>query len=112
VAEDIQTQLQRTALALKSQAARLTELPPMPPVLMLRLTVEAAADCCAEASAVFSIDPVAAVRHVHAAYVLVRTNGRSFEEITEVMNVDFPPEIAGGYADAFACLDAMWSTIA
>ena len=84
----------------------------MPPVLMLRLTIEAAADSCAEASAVFSIDPVAAVRHVHAAHVLVRTNGRAFAEIAEAVQLEFPPQIADAYAAAADALDAMWATIA
>ncbi len=93
----MQIQLQRTSQQLWRAAAGLDGLAELPAAILLRATVESAADACSEASDVWTRDPVAAVRHVYAAQLLLRTNERAFHDIAAAARHSAPPEIEHTY---------------
>jgi hypothetical protein len=108
---ELHTRLQRTAQQLWHAAAGVEDEPDVAGAVLLRATIEAAGDACAEASDVWVYDPVAAVRHVYAAHVLLRTNERAYHEVAGATRVSPATGIEHAYIASREVVEELYLAI-
>jgi hypothetical protein len=108
---ELHTRLQRTAQQLWHAAAGVEDAPDAGAAVLLRATIEAAGDACAEASDVWVYDPVAAVRHVYAAHVLLRTNERAYHEVAGATRATTVAEIEHAYVASREVVEELYLAI-